>query len=449
VATYHLNATVISRANGHSAVAAAAYQHRCASLDERRGLTENYSAMRNRPLFEGLYVPADAPAWARDRQKLWNAVEAAENPQTNRKWHTAQVARSFDIALPHELTPEQNRWLLQDFVRENFTRNGYAADVAIHPPHDHGGDSRNVHAHMMVSLRKLGAGGFTVKDTTEGFRELQTWRKQRADLSNQHLERHGHSARVDHRTLEKQGIDREPEIHVGKKANAPERKQQPTPTKRGTRNREIKGRNHSRRNIEKLLEELAAEQRQGPTPTSALPQEVNTNMKQEQHPVEKAFSRFESGLGGLFNWMEGAAGAVVDLTMGRGADGVPGSSAEQYPGQGNKITLEVENMNVRNLDNGKQQQQEATAGVHEQQPAASNAIAHEAVEQTATGRQEEAMSRQEQMSEAIREAARSETRVSPDAEFFANRDAEERAYYEALEREEREHDLALERERER
>jgi hypothetical protein len=101
-------------------------------------------------LFTGIYAPQDAPAWSSDREKLWNSVEHSERRKD------AQVARDYKIALPCELTPEQNRWLVQDFVRENFTRKGYVADVAIHAPDAHG-DDRNIHAHIMVTMRTLGA----------------------------------------------------------------------------------------------------------------------------------------------------------------------------------------------------------------------------------------------------------------------------------------------------
>ena len=49
--------------------------------------------------------------------------------------------------------------LMQDFVREQFQRKGYAAHFAIHPP-DRDGDDRNIHAHVLVTLRKIDEHGF-------------------------------------------------------------------------------------------------------------------------------------------------------------------------------------------------------------------------------------------------------------------------------------------------
>src|SRR4051812_18275431 len=119
-------------------------------IDERTGEVHDYSRNRDELLFEGIYVPNPkaVPEWARDRASLWNHVEKIE------KRKDAQLARRFIIALPHELTPEQGRYAIQDFVRENFTRRGYIADVAIHAPGAEG-DNRNPAYHRAsASLRR-------------------------------------------------------------------------------------------------------------------------------------------------------------------------------------------------------------------------------------------------------------------------------------------------------
>lgn len=196
MAKYHLTAKVHSRAKGHSAVASAAYQSRGSLLDERTGKRHDYSRKSRDLLFEGIYAPKDAPDWARDRAQLWNHVEAFE------KRRDAQLARAFDIALPHELTPEQNRHALQDWVRENFTRKGLIADVAIHAPHRHG-DPRNFHAHIMIVTRKLDGTEFAAKkERTETIAErkaeLQVLRESWERIGNRHLERHGFEPALHH-----------------------------------------------------------------------------------------------------------------------------------------------------------------------------------------------------------------------------------------------------------
>ena len=159
-------------------------------------------------------APKDAPAWAHDRNELWNHAERAE------KRKDAQLAREIEVSLPHELTDQQREWLVKDFAREAFVRKGYAVDIAIHAP-DKTADERNHHAHIMVTMRTLGADGFAAKKDRDLNKpeQLQQWREQWAHLANRHLERHGHEARIDHRSLKEQGIDREPTIHLGYAAN--------------------------------------------------------------------------------------------------------------------------------------------------------------------------------------------------------------------------------------
>jgi len=154
--------------------------------------------------------PSGAPEWAHDRNQLWNEAERAE------KRKDAQLAREFEVALPHEFTEQQREWLVKDFVREAFVRQGYVADIAIHAP-DKESDERNYHAHIMVTMRTLGADGFAAKKdrSLNSTEQLDAWREQWAHLANRHLERHGHEERVDHRSLEAQGIEREPTVHLG------------------------------------------------------------------------------------------------------------------------------------------------------------------------------------------------------------------------------------------
>jgi ATP-dependent exoDNAse (exonuclease V) alpha subunit len=221
VAIYSLTAKVISRGKGHSSVAAAAYRSRSSLEDERDGETHDYSRKAGELLFEGIYAPKDAPEWTRDRGQLWNHVEAFE------KRRDAQLAREFVIALPHELTPEQNRYAVQDWVRENFTRKGLIADVAIHAP-GKDGDERNVHAHVLVVMRKLDGSEFAAKkertaDNAERKAELEGWRASWERIGNRHLERYGFEPTLDRRTLLEQGIDRPPTLHMGKEAMALER----------------------------------------------------------------------------------------------------------------------------------------------------------------------------------------------------------------------------------
>ena len=186
--------------------------------------------------------------------QLWNHAERAE------KRKDAQLAREIEIALPHELTAQQREWLVKDFAREAFVRKGYAVDIAIHAP-DKTSDERNHHAHLMVTMRRLGEDGFAAKkDPAMNKREqLGEWREQWAHLANRHLERHGHEARIDHRSLKEQGIEREAGIHLGYAAN--EMAQRGAQSDRMDALKAVMARNDIRVEMGKIDREVAALER--------------------------------------------------------------------------------------------------------------------------------------------------------------------------------------------
>jgi hypothetical protein len=216
VADYRLSAKVISRAKGQSSIASAAYRAAAQLHDIRTGETHDYTRKQG-VVFSAIVAPDNAPDWMRDRGQLWQAVEAAE------KRRDAQLAREVQLSLPHELTQEQREALLLGFVQEQFVNRGMIADVAIHLP-DRDGDERNHHAHVMLTMRSLTGDGFgnKVRDWNDAETLLQ-WREQWAHHQNRALERHGHEARVDHRSFEDRGIDREPTQHLGPTAADMER----------------------------------------------------------------------------------------------------------------------------------------------------------------------------------------------------------------------------------
>lgn len=221
MAIFHLSVKTISRSAGRSSTAAAAYRAGVEITDERTGAIHDYRRKAGVESAE-LFLPDGAPEWATDRAKLWNAAEQSE------KRKNSTVAREFEVALTSELSADQRRKLAHDFARELVKRHGFAVDVAIHAPGKEG-DTRNHHAHILCTTRKLTAEGFTEKtreldDRATGAQEVTHWREQWAGLTNAALERAGHAARVDHRSLEMQGIDREPTIHLGPSATAIERR---------------------------------------------------------------------------------------------------------------------------------------------------------------------------------------------------------------------------------
>jgi Ti-type conjugative transfer relaxase TraA len=203
MASYHLSVKILSRSSGRSGVAAAAYRARTKIYDERQGMTFDYSKKEGL-VWSRIELPQGAPSWMKDREKLWNAVEAGE------KRKDAQIFREIEIALPKELDLFQQKGLVLEYVEQNFVSKGMVADINFHQ------DQGNPHAHIMLTMREIKGDGFGQKVRAWNQRPLVTqWRKNWADLQNQHLLKAGHDITVDHRSYRDRGIDIEPQIKMG------------------------------------------------------------------------------------------------------------------------------------------------------------------------------------------------------------------------------------------
>lgn len=249
MAQFRFSAAIISRSAGQSVVAAAAYRAGEKLLDERTGDTKDYSR-RGGVLNTLILTPDNVSLWMLDRQRLWNEIEHREDQSTRR--NQAQLARSLELSLPHELTHEQHVELLRDYFKTEYVALGMIADIAIHAPPERG-DGTNHHAHVLLTMRNIEGDGFGAKNRDWNQKALiEHWRERWADYQNRALEKYGFEARVDHRSLEDQGIDREPTKHLGPNAQALE--DQGVATERGDENRRRKGANDNR---EELKAELA------------------------------------------------------------------------------------------------------------------------------------------------------------------------------------------------
>ena len=286
MAIYHLEAKVVSRGAGRSAVAASAYLSCSRLYNDHDGIQHDYTRKQGL-VWQEVLLPEYAPQEWQDREKLWNAVEEVETAKDSR------LAREFVMALPIELSREQQIELLQDFIREQFVSDGMCADAAIHDT-----DGHNPHAHILLTARPLDEQGkwqyktekeylcakngeergFTATEfkvaqaegwekqypykvgkkkvymtpsaaEAQGFvradkhpkstrygrqnpiserwnseEQLAVWRAAWADATNRHLERYGHDERIDHRSNAARGLDEQPTIHEGVTARALERK---------------------------------------------------------------------------------------------------------------------------------------------------------------------------------------------------------------------------------
>ena len=318
MAIYHLEAKVVGRGAGRSAVAASAYLSCSRLYNDYDGIQHDYTKKQGL-VWQEVFLPEYAPQEWQDREKLWNAVEEVETAKDSR------LAREFVVALPIELSREQQIELLQDFIREQFISDGMCADAAIHDT-----DGHNPHAHILLTARPLDEQGkwqyktekeylcmrngeergFTAaefksaqndgwekqypykvgkkkvymtpsaaeaqeliradkhpKSTRYGRQnpiserwnseeQLVSWRVAWADVTNRYLESAGREERIDHRSNAARGLDEIPTIHEGVTVQALERKG--IVSDRCEMNRQIRADNALLRELKAEIKKLAA-----------------------------------------------------------------------------------------------------------------------------------------------------------------------------------------------
>lgn len=146
MAIFHMSFSNISAGKGRSAIASAAYRIGEKLFDDQEG--RHYFYARSVIPESFILTPKNAPAWASDREKLWNEVERKDRRANSR------YAKEFNVALPVELSEDEQKELLTKYVQENFVDQGMVADVAIHRDHPD-----NPHAHVMLTNRPFNPDG--------------------------------------------------------------------------------------------------------------------------------------------------------------------------------------------------------------------------------------------------------------------------------------------------
>lgn len=231
MAIYHLSVQTISRGKGQSAIASAAYRSGEKLHSERYGKDNFYPREVQPETF--IMKPEHAPEWVLDREKLWNSVEEIEKPIN------ARLAREINIALPIELSNDEQNDLAKNYVKENFVDEGMVADVSIHRD-----DINNPHFHVMLTVRPFDENGEwgkkqkkvyiydddgnkmktekgnikskTIKLTDWDSKErLNIWRENWAKMTNKYLENKGLTERISEKSYAEQGIEKQPTIHEG------------------------------------------------------------------------------------------------------------------------------------------------------------------------------------------------------------------------------------------
>ena len=212
MAIYHFSAKVVSRANGSSAVASAAYRSGSELFDERLGRHHDFSNKAD-VIHSEVLLPKGAPQRLNDRATLWNEVEAGE------KRKDAQLAREIEFSIPREMNREEGVRLARDFVQREFVDRGMVADLNVHWDRAEDG-SPKPHAHVMLAMREVGADGFGKKERDWNRGELlQHWREAWGTHVNERLAELGIDARIDHRSYADQGIALEPQHKIGPAAS--------------------------------------------------------------------------------------------------------------------------------------------------------------------------------------------------------------------------------------
>lgn len=274
--SFHFSVNIISRGKGKSAVASAAYISGEKIKNEWDGVTHDYTKKQG-VISKEIFLPDHAPEEYKDRKTLWNSVELYE------KNSNAQLARNFIISLPKELSIEENKKMLEQYIQTNFVKEGMIVDLAIHDESREG--NKNIHAHIMTIVRPINEDGTwgqkskkeyildekgekilnkngkpktrKVELTTWNDKgNVEKWRENFSNLCNKYLERAGAEKRVDHRSFKRQGIKQIPTIHLGASASAMERKG--IRTEKGDINREIKKQNELLKNIGNEIKKITS-----------------------------------------------------------------------------------------------------------------------------------------------------------------------------------------------
>ena len=271
IAIYHCSIKIVSRGKGKSAVAAAAYRAGEKLTNEWDGLTHDYTR-KGGVVHSEIMLPPHAPPSFSDRSILWNSVEQIE------KSNNSQLAREIEIALPVELSREEQTRLVREYCSSQFVSKGMCADFNIH---DTG--NGNPHAHILLTMRpldekgtwaakskkeyvldengervKLPSGRYKTRkvDLMDWNRQenADLWRKAWADLANDYLERSGSAERIDHRSHAERGIEELPTVHMGVAASQMEKKG--IATDKGEINRMIQKTNRLMREIRGYIDSL-------------------------------------------------------------------------------------------------------------------------------------------------------------------------------------------------
>lgn len=240
---------IVSHRSGRSAIAAAAYRAADKLQNAYDGRTFDYTRKQG-VICSGILAPDHAPDWVYDREVVWNRHQTSQLKKNGELRSDAQLAREVMVALPQELTGEQNIELAKEYAKV-FVAQGMVVDFSVHDKRD-----GNPHVHYLLTMRDITGDGFSKKKNGHWDRNEYVigWRKAYEDITNRHLEMNGFAERICVDSYEKQGIDRIPSVHLGPAAHYME--QMGIETDRGNINRHIQEANREIEGIDTEIEIL-------------------------------------------------------------------------------------------------------------------------------------------------------------------------------------------------
>lgn len=270
----HFSIGIVSRGSGgssHSCTDSASYQSGEKIYSEYEGVWHS-GKHTERIVHTDILLPPNAPKEYQNRSTLWNAVDTSE------KSSVAQTARRIIVALPRELSLDENIALITSYCQEQFVDKGMIADIAVH--HENDG---NPHAHVLLTMRAMDENGKWLPKTKTSYQldengerikdangkpkrirldtvdwnsqgKAEVWRHAWEIKQNEFLEKTGCSERVDMRSYKRQGIEKIPQQHMGPAVTAMERKG--VDTEIGNRNQEISSGNQSLDLLQRMIEML-------------------------------------------------------------------------------------------------------------------------------------------------------------------------------------------------
>ena len=196
MAIFHIDFKILKRSEGKSSLYLAAYNARMRLKDEKTGLVFNYEKKKEDLMHSDILLPRNAPQRFNDRSVLWNNIENIESRKDS------QLARTFICALPRSLSLQENKKLLEEYLKKNFISKGMCADYSIH----NDAENNNPHAHVMLTMREIENDGFSKKKNREwnNKNKVEIWRRSWSVSINKYLRENKKSDYVTHLSFLKQ-----------------------------------------------------------------------------------------------------------------------------------------------------------------------------------------------------------------------------------------------------